>query len=204
MLVVVCVDNLPWEINDSHKKKNKSLVLPERTIFMASLDLFGNSINALKHHSVIPFVSNPQVAKSVPFGGQPKKLMKVNLQYNDPLPKLFQIDESKAMKAKQINKSLDEAVPLRHPAFFLEAMRYSLMPDGKRLMSTLCIASFELVGGSESVVMPLACAIEMRSAMAVIQDDLPCLDNDDLRRCNTSNHKVFGEATTILACQALH
>ncbi|KAK9214298.1 hypothetical protein WN944_006286 [Citrus x changshan-huyou] len=52
--------------------------------------------------------------------------------------------------------------------------------------------------------MALACAIEMLSTLSMIQDDMPCLDNNNLRRGNPSNHKVFGEATTILACQALH
>ncbi|GAY64746.1 hypothetical protein CUMW_235780, partial [Citrus unshiu] len=52
--------------------------------------------------------------------------------------------------------------------------------------------------------MPLACAIEMLSTLSMIQDDMPCLDNNDLQRGNPSNHKVFGEVTTILACQALH
>ena len=54
------------------------------------------------------------------------------------------------------------------------------------------------------MVMALACAIEMLSTLSMIQDDMPCLDNNNLRRGNPSNHKVFGEATTILACQALH
>lgn len=60
------------------------------------------------------------------FGSNPKKLININLQYNDPLPNLFPIDEYKSIKAKQINNALDEAVPLRHPAIRHEAMRYLL------------------------------------------------------------------------------
>lgn len=165
---------------------------------MAS-DLFMDSINALKHHSMIPF--ERRHAKSVLLG-QPKKLMIRNSQNNVPLPK-FQIDEYRSMKANQLTKALDEAVPLKHPDALHGAMRYSLIPGGKRMFGTLCIASCELVGGSESAVMPLACAIEMLAAMAIVQDDLPCLDNEDLRRGKPCNHKVFGEAATILACQSL-
>ncbi|KAH9685471.1 Heterodimeric geranylgeranyl pyrophosphate synthase large subunit 1 [Citrus sinensis] len=186
-----------------------SLILPPSSVSMASSELYRNSINAHKHQSMIAFdhakhVTNSHPAKSILMGRQPKKLKIINSQRNDTLPRLFQVDEYKALKAKQINKALDEAVPLRHPAILHEAMRYSLIPGGKRFMSTLCIASCELVGGSESVAMSLACAIEMLSTMGTIQDDLPCFDNDDLRRGKPSNHKVFGEATTILACQALH
>lgn len=137
-------------------------------------------------------------------GRQPRKLKIIKSQRNDTLPQLLQVDEYKALKAKQINKALDEAVPLRHPAILHEAIRYSLLSSGKRFMSTLCIASCEMVGGSQSAAMSMACAIEMLVTMAVIQDDLPCLDNDDFRRGKPSNHKVFGEATAILACQALH
>lgn len=153
------------------------------------------------HHAKL--VPNSHAAKSVLLGRQSKKLNIVNSK-NDTLPKLFQIDEYKALKFKQINEYLDEAVPVQHPAVLREAMRYSLIPGGKRLMSTLCIASCELVGGSESLALSIASAIEMLSTVGMIQDDLPCFDNDDFRRGKPANHKVFGEATTILACQALH
>ncbi|KAK9217746.1 hypothetical protein WN943_006374 [Citrus x changshan-huyou] len=134
---------------------------------MTSSDIFRNSINALKHHSVIPYVPNSHVAKSILLRRQPNKLKVINSQRNDTLPKFFQVDEYKALKAKQINKALDEAVPLRHPAILHEAMRYSL-PGGKRLMSTLCIASYEMIGGSQSVAMSMACAIELLVTMAHI------------------------------------
>ncbi|XP_050227070.1 geranylgeranyl pyrophosphate synthase, chloroplastic-like [Mercurialis annua] len=106
-------------------------------------------------------------------------------------------------KAKQVNKALDNAVPLRHPLKIHCAMRYSLLAGGKRIRPVLCIAACELFGGDESTAMPAACAIEMIHTMSLIHDDLPCMDNDDLRRGKPTNHKVFGEETAILAGDAL-
>ncbi|KAJ0078727.1 hypothetical protein Patl1_23022 [Pistacia atlantica] len=76
---------------------------------------------------------------------------------------------------------------------------YTLQACGKCFTPTLCIASCELVGGNESLGMPMACALEMMVASVVILDDLPCMDNDDLRRGKPTNHKVFGEEISILA-----
>lgn len=67
----------------------------------------------------------------------------------------------------------------------------------------LCIAACELVGGEESVALPAACAVEMIHTMSLIHDDLPCMDNDDLRRGKPTNHKVFGEDVAVLAGDAL-
>ncbi|PPR91523.1 hypothetical protein GOBAR_AA29159 [Gossypium barbadense] len=82
-------------------------------------------------------------------------------------------------------------------------MRYSLLAGGKRVRPILCIASCELVGGDESLAMPIACAIEMIHTASLIHDDFPCMDNDDLRRGKPTNHKVFGESTAVLAGDAL-
>ncbi|XP_038701796.1 geranylgeranyl pyrophosphate synthase, chloroplastic/chromoplastic-like [Tripterygium wilfordii] len=115
----------------------------------------------------------------------------------------FQFDEYMSSKAEKVNKALDEAVPLKHPQKIHEAMRYSLLAGGKRVRPVLCIASCELVGGDESSAMPMACAMEMIHTMSLIHDDLPCMDNDDLRRGKPTNHKVYGEETAILAGDAL-
>ncbi|KAJ4850903.1 hypothetical protein Tsubulata_009464 [Turnera subulata] len=115
----------------------------------------------------------------------------------------FQFKEYMAMKAEQVNKALDEAVPLKHPVEIHEAMRYSLLAGGKRVRPILCIASCELVGGLEAQAMPMACALEMIHTMSLMHDDLPCMDNDDLRRGKPTNHKMFGEETAILAGDAL-
>ncbi|KAG7631928.1 Isoprenoid synthase domain superfamily [Arabidopsis suecica] len=107
-------------------------------------------------------------------------------------------------KAKSVNKALEEAVPLREPELKIrEAMRYTLLSDGKRVRPMLCLAACELVGGQESTAMSAACAIEMLHASSLILDDLPCMDNDSLRRGKPTNHIVFGESIAILASQAL-
>lgn len=85
----------------------------------------------------------------------------------------------------------------------LHAMLYSLMGGGKRLRPILCIAASEAVGGSHEDVLPAACALELIHTYSLIHDDLPAMDNDDLRRGKPTNHKVYGEATAILAGDAL-
>lgn len=106
-------------------------------------------------------------------------------------------------KAKSVNQALDTAIPLREPLEIHKAMRYSLLDGGKRIHPIVCISACELVGGQESTAMPVACAVEMLHAVSLMQDDLPCMDNDDIRRGKPSNHKAFGESVTILAADAL-
>ncbi|KAI4381689.1 hypothetical protein MLD38_007742 [Melastoma candidum] len=106
-------------------------------------------------------------------------------------------------KANSVNAALDASVSLRSPLKIHEAMRYSLLAGGKRVRPVLCIAACELVGGGESCAMPAACAVEMIHTMSLIHDDLPCMDNDDLRRGKPTNHKVFGEDVAVLAGDAL-
>lgn len=106
-------------------------------------------------------------------------------------------------KATSVNKALDAAVPIRHPEKIHEAMRYSLLAGGKRVRPVLCLAACELVGGHESTAMAAACAVEMIHTMSLIHDDLPCMDNDDLRRGKLTNHKVFGENVAVLAGDSL-
>lgn len=116
---------------------------------------------------------------------------------------VFNFKEYMVGKANQVNKALDEAVALKNPPMIHEAMRYSLLAGGKRVRPILCIAACELVGGEESNCMPAACAVEMIHTMSLIHDDLPCMDNDDLRRGKPTNHKVFGEDVAVLAGDAL-
>lgn len=85
----------------------------------------------------------------------------------------------------------------------IEAARYSLFAGGKRLRPILCLAAAEVVGGSSQPIMPVACALEMIHTYSLIHDDLPAMDNDDYRRGQLTNHKVFGEAIAILAGDAL-
>nr|ACZ57571.1 isoprenyl diphosphate synthase [Picea abies] len=115
----------------------------------------------------------------------------------------FDFKEYMRSKAMSVNEALDRAVPLRYPEKIHEAMRYSLLAGGKRVRPILCIAACELVGGSEELAMPTACAMEIIHTMSLIHDDLPPMDNDDLRRGKPTNHKVFGEGTAVLAGDAL-
>ena len=107
------------------------------------------------------------------------------------------------LKANAINEALEKCVSLRHPEKIHEAMRYSLLVGGNCVKPILCIASCELVGGSEESVMPAACAVEMIHTMSLMHDDLPSMANDDLRRGKPTNHKVFGEDVAILAGDAI-
>lgn len=85
----------------------------------------------------------------------------------------------------------------------IEAARYSLFAGGKRLRPILCLAAAEVVGAKPQDVLPAACALEMIHTYSLIHDDLPAMDNDDFRRGQPTNHKMFGEAIAILAGDAL-
>jgi len=84
-----------------------------------------------------------------------------------------------------------------------KAMRYGMEAGGKRIRPALALAFCELFGGQSKQAMPLAAAVEMIHGYSLIHDDLPCMDDDDLRRGRPSCHKQFGEATALLAGDAL-
>jgi geranylgeranyl diphosphate synthase type II len=89
------------------------------------------------------------------------------------------------------------------PAVVRDAMQYSLMAGGKRLRPILCLASADAVGGSRSLAMPAACAIELIHTYSLIHDDLPAMDDDTLRRGRPTLHVVAGEGMAILAGDGL-
>lgn len=89
------------------------------------------------------------------------------------------------------------------PDQLLEAMLYSLMAGGKRLRPVLLLAACDMAGGSLEESIPFACALEMIHTYSLIHDDLPGMDNDDLRRGRPTNHKVYGEGLAILAGDGL-
>ncbi|HTQ11152.1 MAG TPA: farnesyl diphosphate synthase [Fimbriimonadaceae bacterium] len=103
------------------------------------------------------------------------------------------------------NARLDQLLPTgdTDPAELHQAMRYSCLAPGKRLRPALCMASAEAAGGSSRQVLDAACAIEMVHCFSLIHDDLPAIDDDDLRRGLPTCHKRFGEAIAILAGDAL-
>ena len=107
-------------------------------------------------------------------------------------------------KAKaKVEEALDQSLRPERPESLREAMRYSLLAGGKRLRPILCLAACELAGGDAAQAMPTAVALEMIHTMSLIHDDLPAMDDDDLRRGRPTNHKVYGEAVAILAGDAL-
>ena len=89
------------------------------------------------------------------------------------------------------------------PSPLWEAMSYSLEAGGKRIRPALLLAACETAGGEPMTALPFACALEMIHTYSLIHDDLPAMDNDDLRRGQPTNHKVFGENVAILAGDGL-
>ncbi len=102
-----------------------------------------------------------------------------------------------------VEAALDDSLGPERPEHLREAMRYSLLAGGKRLRPILCLAACELAGGNPQKALPTAVALEMIHTMSLIHDDLPAMDNDDLRRGRPTNHKVYGDAIAILAGDAL-
>jgi geranylgeranyl diphosphate synthase type II len=106
---------------------------------------------------------------------------------------------------EEVEAALEEALPPEGawPETIHRAVRYSLLGGGKRVRPVLALAAGEAVGGPREEVLPLACAVEMIHTYSLIHDDLPAMDDDDLRRGQPTSHKVFGEAVAILAGDAL-
>lgn len=102
-----------------------------------------------------------------------------------------------------IEKALDKYIEVKYPQEIFEAMRYSVLAGGKRLRPIICLEACNILGGNIEDAIPTACAIEMLHVQSLIHDDLPCMDNDDYRRGKLTNHKVYGEATAVLAGDAL-
>lgn len=117
---------------------------------------------------------------------------------------MFNLNSYLAKKNKLINESLYRIFPdLSDFSRLVVAMKHSLMAGGKRIRPVLCLAAAEIVGGRETDALQAACAIEMIHTYSLIHDDLPAIDNDDLRRGKPTCHIAFDEATAILAGDAL-
>lgn len=117
----------------------------------------------------------------------------------------MEFKESLKEKSKYIESLLNEYMPIEegYQATIMKAMNYSLKAGGKRLRPILTLEACKIVGGNEKDALPFAIAIEMIHTYSLIHDDLPALDNDDLRRGKPTNHKVFGEAMAVLAGDSL-
>src|SRR5712692_2118601 len=111
------------------------------------------------------------------------------------------------LKSRQqtIDRALDRYLPKANvkPATIHKAMRYSLFAGGKRLRPILCLAAAEACRGKIDNALPLACAMECIHTYSLVHDDLPSMDNDDLRRGRPTCHKVFGDGIAVLAGDAL-
>jgi geranylgeranyl diphosphate synthase, type II len=125
--------------------------------------------------------------------------LKVNRKMNS-----FDLSSYLFSKQKQVNRTIDEIIDqTTNSSVVVSAMRHSLLAEGKRIRPVLCIAASQAVGGRTEDVLMAACALEMIHAYSLIHDDLPAMDNDDLRRGKPTCHVAFNEATAILAGDAL-
>lgn len=111
------------------------------------------------------------------------------------------IEEKSGMVENKLSKIIEEKN--NSQKIIYEAMNYSLLCGGKRIRPVLMLGSYELFDGNPEKVLPFACAMEMIHTYSLIHDDLPAMDNDDYRRGKLSNHKMYGEATAILAGDGL-
>ena len=110
-----------------------------------------------------------------------------------------------AAQRKRVDRALGRFLPpaSTRPATIHKAMRYSMFAGGKRLRPILCLAAAEACGGKTQAALPLACAVECIHTYSLVHDDLPSMDNDDLRRGRPTAHKVFGDGIAVLAGDAL-
>jgi len=111
------------------------------------------------------------------------------------------LSERKALIDRSLERYLRQSK--RRPQTIVRAMRYGVLSGGKRLRPILTLASGELFGAERKQLLPFACALELIHAYSLVHDDLPALDNDDFRRGEPANHKVFGEGIALLAGDAL-
>ncbi len=108
-------------------------------------------------------------------------------------------------RVPRINEALDKVLPHEevNPGVLHEAMRYAVLGKGKRIRPLLVLMSNACCGGAEESALPAACALELTHTYSLVHDDLPAMDDDDLRRGKLSCHKAFSEAIAILAGDAL-
>lgn len=124
----------------------------------------------------------------------------------DSIIKPFSLSSHLKSYVKIIDAELDKILPMatEKPSLIHESMRYSIFAGGKRIRPILCLMTFEMLSSlSNKKALAQACALEMIHTYSLIHDDLPAMDNDDLRRGKPTNHKKYDEATAILAGDAL-
>src|SRR3990167_5794018 len=117
----------------------------------------------------------------------------------------FDIDDYLKERRSLIDRALDRYLKeqKQRPPTLYKAMHYSLFTGGKRLRPILTLAVGDLFGGKHKLLLPFACAVELIHTYSIIHDDLPALDDDDMRRGELTSHKIFGEGIALLAGDAL-
>ncbi|GLJ55179.1 hypothetical protein SUGI_1184180 [Cryptomeria japonica] len=134
---------------------------------------------------------------------KPKSPRNITVKSGSGLTKDFDLKEYSKPLIESVNRELHSLIPLSNDRIE-EAMRYSVIGGGgKRSCPLMCIAACEAVGGQREEALPVACALEMIYAASLILDDLPCMDDDSLRRGRPSTHAVFGPGAAIRASDAL-
>jgi farnesyl diphosphate synthase len=119
------------------------------------------------------------------------------------LPVTLDLKDWSAERLAQTEAALARWVPMEAPAGLGEAMRYAVLDGGKRLRPLLVLAACEAVAGNAEAALRAGCAVELIHAYSLVHDDMPCMDNDVLRRGKPTVHVRFGEATALLAGDAL-
>eukprot|EP00667_Euglena_gracilis_P010382 EG_transcript_10563 len=176
----------------------------------------GSWLFAVGHRPVVAGRPTPMVVRSNPVASASRPIIQLyprreealrsTLVANEPVAADFNLGKYIMAKAAAVEAALDKYVPNGlppHPKVIFDAMRHSLLAGGKRIRPALAIAACEMVGGTQEMAMPTACALEMVHTMSLIHDDLPVMDNDDFRRGKPTCHKVYGEAIALLAGDAL-
>lgn len=115
----------------------------------------------------------------------------------------FSLKDWSTERLARVEEALSAWVPLQAPAQLGEAMRYSVLDGGKRLRPLLVLGAAEAVSGNADAALRAGCAVELIHAYSLVHDDMPCMDNDVLRRGKPTVHVRFGEATALLAGDAL-
>lgn len=118
---------------------------------------------------------------------------------------LLEFEKALNVHKTEINKKLEDILNLNDKDYDIlhDSMRYSALSGGKRIRSYIMREFYKLFNANDENIMPAACAIELIHAYSLIHDDLPCMDDDDMRRGQPTNHKKFGEANALLAGDAL-
>lgn len=115
----------------------------------------------------------------------------------------FDLKAYVSSRADLVNAALEQFLPRQMLGGLAEMMRYAMFPGGKRFRPVLTLATAEALGHPPSRVLPAACAWELVHGFSLVHDDLPCMDNDDVRRGKPTCHKQYGEAEALLAGDAL-